>query len=127
MQVGSRYKLQSMHLSSNRMHRHAKTKKAARKKEVCISEDVRISPVLIDLRETYLAKVEERLQRMERAMAKSGLELNGETLRRTSDEINHQGGIQDKLSMLKVSSKGRTAFVGKFTGPLKSLQYSCDT
>ncbi|KAF8851995.1 hypothetical protein BDZ45DRAFT_128055 [Acephala macrosclerotiorum] len=67
-------------------------------------------------KETYLAKVEERLQRMERAMAKSGLELNGDTLRRTSDEINHQGGIQDKLSMLKISSKGRTAFVGSSSG-----------
>lgn len=91
-----------------------KQENSGRKKSIAHqAKRIASPPLLIRLRETYLAKVEERLQRMERAMAKSELDFNGDAKRRASDEIDHRGGIHDKLSMLKINSKGSTAFVGR--------------
>jgi hypothetical protein len=111
MQVGSSWELQSLYHSSDRLHRRKQSKKTAREKKVDLTNQSVFPPLLMHLRETYLATVEERLQRMERAMAKSA--RSGDITRRTTDEIDHQGGINDKLSMLKISIKGSTAFIGR--------------
>jgi hypothetical protein len=45
-------------------------------------------------------------------MTQSGLDLDSNERRRAAEDIDTQGGINDKLSLLKIQSDGSTAFVG---------------
>lgn len=47
-------------------------------------------------------------------MTKSILNVNGDEMRHASEDIDTQGGINDKFSMLKIHSDGTTKFVGSF-------------